>query len=135
VELKLGKTGVVLLSHSHDTPILIGMRDIFACSKCLSIYEITRLQQKPTLPPRCQVCFDSFPPSELGEWLGYERAEPEWSVAEWLTGQASQFSVASPYQRLAALSQRRVAAADWPPASSRLQMLSSVAGARSFDER
>jgi hypothetical protein len=132
--LKLGKTGVVLLSHSHDTPILIAMRDIFACSKCLSIYEITRLGQKTVLPPRCQVCFDSFPPSELGDWLGYERAEPEWSVAEWLTGQTSQFSVPSPYQKLAALSQR-IAAADWPSPSSRLQKLSSVAGGRAFDER
>jgi hypothetical protein len=63
------------------------MRDIFACNKCLSIYEIKRLPQKPALLQRCQVCFASFPPRELGDWLAYERAEPEWTVAEWLTGQ------------------------------------------------
>jgi hypothetical protein len=126
---------VVLLSHSRYTPILIGMRDIFACSKCLSIYEITPVRQKPALPPRCQVCFASFPPSELGDWLSYERAEPEWSVAEWLTGQTSQFSVPSPHQKLAALAQRRVATADWPLPSSRLQKPSPIATARGFDER
>jgi hypothetical protein len=102
-------------------PILIGMRDIFACSKCLSIYEITRLAQKPTLPPRCQVCLATLPPSELGDWLSYERAEPEWSVAEWLTGQTGQFSASSPHQRLGALAQKRVPTADWPLSSSRLQ--------------
>ena len=122
MELKLGKTGVVLLSHSHDTPILIGMRDIFACSKCLSIYEITRLQQKPVLPPRCQVCFDSFPPSELGDWLAYERAEPEWTLGEWLGVQTSQFSLPSPRQAFTELAQREI-------------QLSSLGSARVFDER
>jgi hypothetical protein len=72
------------------------MRDVFACTKCNSIYEITRLQEKPILPPRCQVCFAGFPPSELGDWLVYERAEPEWSVAEWLTDKPSQFGVPTP---------------------------------------
>jgi hypothetical protein len=57
------------------------MRDIFACNNCNSIYEITRLQQRPAAPPRCQVCFASLPTSELGDWLAYERAEQEWSVA------------------------------------------------------
>ena len=67
-------------------PILDSMRDIFACSKCHSIYEITRLHEQPVVLPRCQVCFAEFPPSELGDWLAYERAEPEWTVGEWLTG-------------------------------------------------
>jgi hypothetical protein len=111
------------------------MRDIFACSKCQSIYEITRLQQKPFLPPRCQVCFANFPPSELGDWLGYERAEPEWGVAEWLSGQPSQFSVPSPHERLTALPQRRIPTSEWPLASSRLQTVAPVGNARPFDER
>ena len=126
---------MLLLSYSHHVPILIGMRDIFACSKCLSIYEITRLTQKPILPPRCQVCFASFPPSELGDWLSYERAEPEWSVAAWLTGQTNRFSVSSPQQRRAALAHRRVPSADWPLPSSRLQDLSPIIPASAFDER
>src|SRR5690242_14192835 len=90
------------------------MRDVFACTKCHSIYEITRLQQQPVLPPRCQVCFASFPPSELSDWLAFERAEPEWTVGEWLAGQTSQFSVPSPHQRIAALAKRRVPTTDWP---------------------
>jgi hypothetical protein len=110
------------------------MRDIFACSKCLSIYEIKRQQQQPLVPPRCQVCLASFPPSELGDWLAYERAEPEWSVVEWLTGQAGQSSVPSPRQRPAALAQRRIATAHWPLPSSRLQKPSS-GSPRASDER
>jgi hypothetical protein len=65
------------------------MRDIFACGKCHAIHEITRLRERPAVPPRCQVCHASFPPSELGDWFTYKRAEPEWSVSEWLTGKAS----------------------------------------------
>jgi hypothetical protein len=109
------------------------MHDVFACAKCHSIYEITRLTEKPVLPPRCQVCFVSFPPSELGDWLVYERAEPEWNVAEWLTGQTSQFSVPPPHQRLTALPQGRVPTSEWPLPSSRLQRRSD--GARTSDER
>ena len=111
------------------------MRDIFACSKCQSIYEITRLPEKPVLLPRCQVCFAIFPPSELGDWLGYERAEPEWSVNEWLSGQASQFSIPSPDRRPTALPQRRIPTSEWSLASSRLQKLSPAASARASDER
>jgi hypothetical protein len=88
------------------------MRDVFSCSKCHSIYEITRLQQRPILPPRCQVCFASFPSSELGDWLGYARAEPEWSVAEWLGVQPSQFSVPSPREAFTKLAQREIQSAD-----------------------
>lgn len=109
------------------------MRDVFACTKCHSIYEITRVTEKPVLPSRCQVCFAGFPPRELGDWLVYERAEPEWSVAEWLTGQASQFSLPSPHQRLTALPQRRVPTSEWPLPSLRLQRRSD--GARTSDER
>jgi hypothetical protein len=112
--------------------ILDRMRDVFACTKCHSIYEITRLQQQPVLPPRCQVCFASFPPSELDDWLAYERAEPEWTVGEWLAGQTSQFSVPSPHQRFAAFAQRRVPTADWPLPSRSQNPFDS---ARASDER
>jgi hypothetical protein len=105
---ELGKTGAVILCRFQQRPHTNGMRDIFACNKCNSIYEITRLQQQPALPPRCQVCFASFPPSELGDWLAYERAEPEWSVGEWLGGRASQFSLPSPREAFVRLVQREV---------------------------
>jgi hypothetical protein len=111
------------------------MRDVFACCKCNSIYEITRLRQKPVLPPYCQVCFTSFPPSELGDWLAYERAEPEWSVAEWLGVHASQFSLPSPRQAFAELAQREIRSADPALPSSRLQQLSPFGKLRTFDER
>lgn len=118
------------------------MRDIFACTKCNSIYEITRLQQRPALAPRCQVCFASLPPSELGDWLAYERAEPEWSVGEWFGGRASQFSVPSPREAFVRLAQREiglaqigidVVAAEQP--SNRLQRLASPNTPGTSDER
>jgi hypothetical protein len=62
------------------------MRDIFACRECQSIYEITRVSQPPVLTPFCRNCGCKFPPSELGDWLAYERAEPEWTVDAWLRG-------------------------------------------------
>jgi hypothetical protein len=118
------------------------MRDIFACNKCNSIYEITRLQQQPAAPPRCQVCFASLPPSELGGWLAYERAEPEWSVGEWLGGRASQFSLPSPRQAFVWLAQREVGVAQGKmdvvaPAqpSNQLQRLASLSTPGAFDER
>src|SRR5690349_1577689 len=55
------------------------MPDIFAC-----IYAIYRHRQQPLARPHCQVCSAKFPPSELGEWLSYRRAEPEWTVRQWL---------------------------------------------------
>ena len=98
------------------------------------MYQITRLRQKPALLPRCQVCFASFPPSELGDWLVYERAEPEWSIAEWL-GVVSQFSVPSPRQAFAELAQREKRSADLALPYSPLQQLSSFGSSRTFDER
>ncbi|HEV2625251.1 MAG TPA: hypothetical protein VGV62_09060 [Xanthobacteraceae bacterium] len=62
------------------------MRDIFACRECQSIYEITRVSEPPVLAPFCRNCGCKFPPSELGDWLAYERAEPEWTVDAWLRG-------------------------------------------------
>src|SRR5438067_11640966 len=62
------------------------MRDIFACRECQSIYEITRVSEPPVLTPFCRNCGCKFPPSELGDWLAYERAEPEWTVDAWLRG-------------------------------------------------
>jgi hypothetical protein len=62
------------------------MRDIFACRECQSIYEITRVSQPPVLTPFCRDCGCKFPPSELGDWLAYERAEPERTVDAWLRG-------------------------------------------------
>jgi hypothetical protein len=60
------------------------MRDLFACRDCHAIYAITRRQQPPHLAPSCSNCGCKFPPNELGDWLTYERAEPEWTVGEWL---------------------------------------------------
>ena len=97
------------------------MCDVFACSKCNSIYEIIRRREKPLVPPRCQVCFTNFPPSELGDWLAYERAEPEWSLNEWLGVQTSQFSVPSPRQSFTKLAQREIQSTDPARPVSRLQ--------------
>jgi hypothetical protein len=111
------------------------MRDVFACCKCNSIYEITRLAEKPILPPHCQVCFASLPPSELGDWLSYERAEPEWNIAEWLGVHVSQFSVPSPRQAFAELARRELRSADPALSSSRLQQLPAFRSSRTTDER
>ena len=111
------------------------MRDVFACTKCNSIYEIKRLQQQPLTQPRCKVCFASFPPSELGDWLAYERAEPEWSLSEWLGVKVSQYSVPSPREAFADLALRELRSADPVLPSSRLQKRSSFGGARVLDER
>jgi hypothetical protein len=116
----------VLVPHSAAA-ILDGMRDVFACIKCLSIYEITRHRRQPLARPRCQVCHAPFPPSELGDWLSYQRAEPEWRVGEWLGVHASQFSRPSPDKRGAALVQRRVPTSEWP--------LMPAANARRVGER
>jgi hypothetical protein len=61
------------------------MQDLFACRQCHAIYAITRLTQAPALPPFCRNCGNRFPPTELGDWLAYERAEPEWTLDEWLS--------------------------------------------------
>ena len=66
------------------------MLDIFACRECHAIYTICRLPQPPTAQPCCQFCGSKFPPSELGEWLAYQHAEPEWTVKAWLTGAAEE---------------------------------------------
>jgi hypothetical protein len=101
------------------------MRDIFACLQCHSIYAINRHQQQPLARPRCKVCFANFPPKEMGDWLAYERAEPEWTVREWLSGQDRRFNLPSPDQKLAAMAQRRIEIADSAPPSSRLQKVQS----------
>jgi len=62
------------------------MSDYFACLRCSAVYAITRSPQPPAKQPSCEVCGNKFPPSELGEWLTYQRAEPEWTVRAWLTG-------------------------------------------------
>src|SRR5690242_3935067 len=129
VRLSWGKPGpssCASLSTSHTQR----MRDVFACSKCQSIYEITRHRQQPLARPRGQVCHAQFPPSELGDWLSYQRAEPEWTIGEWLGVSANQFSRPSPRQRGAALAQRRVPISEWSLPSLRLQKVSP-----SFDER
>ena len=136
---ELGKTGAVILSRFQQRPHTNGMRDVFACTKCNSIYEITRLQQQPASLPRCQVCFASFPPSELGDWLAYERAEPEWSVGEWLGGRASQFSLPSPRQAFLGLAQREVGLAqreiDIVAPAQPSNRLASLSTPGAFDER
>jgi len=62
------------------------MPDIFACRECHAVYTISRRQQPPTSPSRCEICDSTFPPMELGEWLLYQQAEPECTVQAWLTG-------------------------------------------------
>jgi hypothetical protein len=119
---KPGPCSCASLSSNHTRR----MRDVFACSKCHSIYEITRHRQQPLGRPRCQVCQAQFPPSELGDWLSYQRAEPEWTVGEWLTGHTVQLSVSSRHQRPAALAQRRVPTSEWPLPASQAQKLSPV---------
>jgi hypothetical protein len=111
------------------------MRDVFACTRCRSIYEIIRRREKPLVRPRCEVCFAGFPSSELGDWLAYERAEPEWTVGEWLGVQTSQFSLPSPRQAFTELVQKQIQSADPALPSSRVQKLSSFGKARTFDER
>jgi hypothetical protein len=111
------------------------MRDVFACTKCNSIYEIKRLHQQPFVAPRCQVCFASLPPSELGDWLGYDRAEPEWGIGEWLGVQTSQFGVPSPREAFTKLAQKEMQSAASASPSSRLRSLSPSNGARLSDER
>jgi hypothetical protein len=73
--------------------VLIAAANLYGlyASLALGLYTIIAFIRpfQPAVPPRCQVCFASFPTSELGEWLVYERAEPEWTVSEWLTGEAS----------------------------------------------
>jgi len=87
------------------------------------------------VPPRCHVCFASFPPCELGDWLAYERAEPEWTLGEWLGVQTSQFSLPSPREAFTKLAQRELQSAAPALPSSRLQKLSAFRSARVFDER
>jgi hypothetical protein len=111
------------------------MRDIFACNKCNSIYEITRRPEKPLVPPHCQVCFASLPPNELGEWLAYERSEPESSLGEWLGVQTSQFNVPAPRQAFIELTQREIQSAAPALSSARLRTISSFGTARALDEQ
>jgi len=92
--------------------IFDGMHDIFACGKCHSIYEITRHRQQPLKRPHCQVCNAQFPPRELGDWLSYQRAEPEWRLAEWLGVKVRQHSVPLPRQAFIELAQRELQSAD-----------------------
>jgi hypothetical protein len=68
------------------------MQDLFACRQCHAIFAITLVRQAPALPPFCRNCGSRFPPTELGDWLAYERAEPEWTVSEWLRGPPRQQS-------------------------------------------
>jgi hypothetical protein len=126
--------GHLLVSFSAAV-ILDSMRDIFACLQCNSIYEIDRHRQQPLARPHCRVCAAKFPPSELGEWLSYRRAEPEWSIGEWLGVHATPFSVPSPRQAFAELAQRELQSADPALPSSRLQRPSSFGSSRTFRER
>ena len=59
------------------------IQDLFACRQCHAIYAITRLRQPPISAPSCMNCGNKFPPSELGDWLAYERVESESIVDEW----------------------------------------------------
>src|SRR5689334_20494585 len=99
------------------------MRDVFAYCKCNAIYEIKRLQQQPLTPPRCQVCFATLPPSELGDWLSYQRAEPDWSIAEWLSVRISQYSSPSPRLAFVELARREMNSAGQASPANRLRKL------------
>jgi hypothetical protein len=133
VRLSWGKPGpssCASLSTSHTRR----MRDVFACIKCQSIYEITRHRRQPLAGPRCEVCHAQFPPNELGDWLSYQRAEPEWTVGEWL-GVHTQFSRSSSHQAFAGPAQRRISSIDRSLPSSRLRKPSSIDSPRAIDER
>jgi len=64
------------------------MPDIFACRECHAVYTISRQQQPPAAPSRCEICDSTFPPMELGEWLLYQQAESECNVQAWPHGRA-----------------------------------------------
>jgi hypothetical protein len=50
--------------------------DLFSCPKCKAKYAIIRRQAPPDEPPACDVCPQKFPPTEHGDWLTYQRADP-----------------------------------------------------------
>ena len=89
--MQLGRHAIVGVSIpiNKNTPIVTGTLHVkvrLICFVCPTrIYFITRLPQSPNAPSACEVCGSKFPPCELGEWLTYQRAEPEWTVNEWLT--------------------------------------------------
>lgn len=130
---ELGKTRAIFLCEPQPQPYSTACA---TSSPAANAFRSTRLLgcgRSPLCRRFAKSVSPAFRPFELGDWLSYERAEPEWSVGEWLTGQPSQFSVPSPHQRLATLAQSRVATANWPLPSSRLQKLSPAASARASD--
>lgn len=90
------------VASATKTGIVGIMVDVFACQECHAVYALTRHQQPPNAAPFCESCGNKFPPKELGEWLTYERAEPERTVNQWLTStpRTPQSSVALPSSRL-----------------------------------
>jgi hypothetical protein len=50
--------------------------DLFTCPKCPAKYAIIRRQVPPTEPPACEACGQKFLPTESGDWLTYQRADP-----------------------------------------------------------
>jgi hypothetical protein len=50
--------------------------NLFSCPKCKTKYAIIRRQSPPPKPPACEVCDEKFIPTEYGDWLTYQRADP-----------------------------------------------------------
>jgi len=96
------------VASATKTGIVGIMVDLFACRKCHAVYALTRHQQPSNVAPFCKVCGNEFPPKELGEWLTYERADPEETVNQWLTSAptAPETSVTPPSSRLRLLAGR-----------------------------
>jgi hypothetical protein len=50
--------------------------NLFSCQNCQVKYAIIRRGAPPKEPPVCEVCNYKFPPTESGDWLTYQRADP-----------------------------------------------------------
>jgi len=55
----------------------VGM-EFFSCPnpKCKAKYAIIRRQSPPETKPACEACGQKFVPTEHGDWLTYQRADP-----------------------------------------------------------
>jgi hypothetical protein len=50
--------------------------DLFSCPDCKAKHAIIRRQAPPDEPPVCEVCDGPFQPTDGGDWLTYQRADP-----------------------------------------------------------
>jgi hypothetical protein len=54
----------------------IDVMDLFSCPDCKAKYAIIRRQAPPDEPPVCEACDGPFQPTDGGDWLTYQRADP-----------------------------------------------------------